>query len=38
MKDKVILVDADGVLLNWEYAYNILLESHWFEKLPGEEI
>lgn len=35
MKDKVILVDADGVLLNWEYAFNIWLETHGFEKLPG---
>ena len=37
MKDKVILVDADGVLLNWEYAFNIWLETHGFEKLPGGE-
>jgi hypothetical protein len=37
MKESVILVDADGVLLNWEYAFNIWLETHGFEKLPGGE-
>ena len=38
MKESVILVDADGVLLNWEYAFNIWLEQHGFEKLPGGEL
>ena len=28
MQDKVILVDADGVLLNWEYAFGIWMEQH----------
>ena len=37
MKDSVILVDADGVLLNWEYAFNIWMEQHGFEKIPGGE-
>jgi len=26
--DKVILVDADGVLLNWEYAFHVWLDHH----------
>ena len=37
MKDNVILVDADGVLLNWEYAFAIWMEQHGFTKVPGGE-
>jgi hypothetical protein len=37
MKDKVILVDADGVLLNWEYAFNVWMDTHGFNKIPGSE-
>jgi FMN phosphatase YigB (HAD superfamily) len=35
MKESVILVDADGVLLNWEYAFEIWMEQHGFEQIPG---
>lgn len=27
-KEKLILSDVDGVLLNWEYAFNIWMEDH----------
>lgn len=37
MKNSVILVDADGVLLNWEYAFDIWMEQHGFKKVPGAE-
>jgi FMN phosphatase YigB (HAD superfamily) len=37
MKESVILVDADGVLLNWEYAFAIWMEQHGFTKIPGSE-
>jgi hypothetical protein len=37
MKESVILVDADGVLLNWEYAFEVWIEQHGFEKIPGGE-
>ena len=37
MKESVILVDADGVLLNWEYAFAIWMETHGFKKVPGSE-
>ena len=35
--NKLILVDADGVLLNWEYAFAIWMEQHGHEKQPGSE-
>ena len=34
----MILVDADGVLLNWEYAFSIWMEQHGFEKIPGGDL
>jgi len=34
---KIILVDADGVLLNWEYAFDIYLQQHGFSKVEGAE-
>ena len=37
MKDSVILVDADGCVLNWEYAFSIYMETHGFNKIPGSE-
>lgn len=30
MKDKVILTDCDGVLLDWEYAFDIWMKQHGF--------
>lgn len=38
MKNNVILTDADGVLLNWEYAFAIWMEQHGFKKVPGSEL
>jgi len=35
--NQLILVDADGVLLNWEYAFAIWMETHGFTKVPGSE-
>jgi FMN phosphatase YigB (HAD superfamily) len=34
---QLILVDADGVLLNWEYAFAIWMEQHGHETQPGYE-
>lgn len=33
----LILVDADGVILNWEYAFTIWMEQHGHIKQPGAE-
>ena len=32
---KLILTDADGVLLNWEYAFSCWMEQKGCEKQPG---
>lgn len=37
MKNKIILVDCDGVLLDWEYAFDIYLQQHGFSKVEGGE-
>ena len=34
---KTILVDADGVLLDWEYAFSVWMEEHGHEKQTGSE-
>ena len=34
-KSNLILVDADGVLLDWEYAFSIWMEEHGFVKRDG---
>jgi len=28
MKEKIILTDCDGCLLNWEYAFDVWMEGH----------
>lgn len=38
MKENIILVDCDGVLLNWEYAFAVWMETHGFKKIPGGEL
>lgn len=38
MKDELILVDCDGVLLNWEYAFAIWMEQHGFEKSTDADL
>lgn len=32
-KDKVILVDCDGVLLDWEYAFDYWMKRHGYNKV-----
>jgi len=33
--EKIILTDCDGVLLNWEYAFNVWIESHGYKMVEG---
>jgi FMN phosphatase YigB (HAD superfamily) len=35
MKNKVILVDCDGVLLDWEYAFHVWIERHGHTAVDG---
>lgn len=35
MKNKIILTDADGVLLDWEYSFDVWMRQHGFNKVPG---
>lgn len=35
MDDKIILVDADGVLLNWEFAFDVWMQEHGHRKQKG---
>lgn len=35
MKNKIILTDADGVLLDWEYAFDVYMRQHGFNKIDG---
>ena len=34
---KTLLVDCDGVLLDWEYAFSVWMEEHGHERQPGSE-
>lgn len=35
MKNKIILTDADGCLLDWEYAFDVWMRQHGFNKKEG---
>lgn len=35
MQRKIILTDCDGVLLDWEYAFDVYLRTHGFNQVPG---
>jgi len=36
--DRLILVDCDGVLLDWEWAFNVWVQQHGFEEVPGSKL
>lgn len=36
--NNIILVDADGVLLNWEFAFDIWMSEHGHTKQAGNEL
>jgi FMN phosphatase YigB (HAD superfamily) len=35
---KTMLVDCDGVVLNWEYAFTLWMEEHGFEAVEGGQL
>ena len=35
MKDKIIIVNSDGVLLDWEWAFNVWIQEQGFERVKG---
>ena len=38
LKDRLILVDSDGVLLDWEFAFEIWMREHGFNMLPDGKL
>lgn len=36
MKEKVILVDCDGVLLDWEYSFNQWMTRHGYQRVNSD--
>jgi hypothetical protein len=38
MMKKTMLVDADGVIFNWEYAFNLFMEEHGFEQVKDAKL
>lgn len=38
LKDKLILTDVDGCLLDWEYAFTIWMAEHGFSMLPDGKL
>ena len=37
IEKKTMLVDCDGVVLNWEYAFDIFMEEYGFKRVDGAE-
>lgn len=36
--DRLILTDCDGVLLDWEWAFNVWVQEHGFQEVPGAKL
>ena len=36
-QDRLILTDCDGCCLDWEWAFNIWMQEHGFEEVPGSK-
>ena len=38
MNNKIILTDCDGVLLDWEFAFDCWMQSHGFTQAEGGKL
>jgi FMN phosphatase YigB (HAD superfamily) len=38
LSQKLILVDCDGVILDWEYAFDVYMQQHGFNRVEGGEL
>ena len=38
MKNKIILTDIDGCVLDWEWAFNVWMQEHGFEEVPDSKL
>jgi FMN phosphatase YigB (HAD superfamily) len=38
MKEKIILTDCDGCCLDWEYAFDVWMQQHGFQKQDGGQL
>ena len=36
--NQLILVDCDGVLLDWEWAFNVWMQEHGFQEVAGSKL
>jgi beta-phosphoglucomutase-like phosphatase (HAD superfamily) len=36
--DRLILVDCDGVLLDWEWAFNVWMQEHGFQEVANSKL
>jgi hypothetical protein len=37
-RKNLILTDADGVCLDWEWAFNVYMQEHGFAEVPGSKL
>ena len=37
-RKNLILTDCDGVCLDWEWAFNVWMQEHGFEEIPGSKL
>jgi len=38
MKDKIILTDGDGCILDWEWAFHVWMQEHGYQRQEGAQV